>query len=835
MAANNELENGLQESYDGVKDAANSALNAGRTAKKTVATAKKTVKKGKQAAKAAKTLFSLIPLPIKIYIGASLGIALIFGCLLYFMPSIISNTLLHQNDPESVSDGKDFSDNKDADTSYKDMEDKASECREMIVEELDDGKQAAYKSLENAAASNNWKLDASHYVEPSTPNDNQNMVLLYSGYSVSTKNGLGDEAFKHYQGNEDDQVAGLSAYNDLKNMLDSAKSTSNTAHPYGNLLFGADFERDGNGEIKKKIVKEGKKTITYVYPVVYDMVVSEVIEKAILPSGITLDTVYEEGTSVGHTTSSTTSSSSTGVTAADAGEPLKAMGSFLITRYCGCFECNGNNLKQSADGTFLTEGETIAVDPSVIPLGTRVFIEGIGWRVAHDTGGAIKGKHIDVYVSNHKLAYDEGRTYNNVYVPVNNKKASSSTATSSSTTTSTVAAAGVSSEATYRDALNEMAYTLGHTLYPNEAWIDSIGLGNSSAAFGSDSLGYFGAMWFWIEYETGKTNDDAFWYFTKDDSRGGQAYGIQYDLLTGSLQEFMKYCVKQDATKYSMFKPYLNVPRSSLYATSASDTMPTIWKAAYEADPDGFKTLQKNYAIEKYLNPTLNNLEKKGYKVKSRSDVVKGSLLSWAFQAGPYGLASQITSIKGLEKADQANKLSDEEFITKLYDGRIKRSSMPRFPNEKKTALALQRQWDSTGSVGGATLHSGVFTWPLPGYTNNSSAYGWRIHPIYGTRKFHKGEDIPAPTGTAIVAAASGKVIGAGWVSGYGNYTQIDHGNGYVTAYGHQSRIDVSVGQTVTAGQKIGAVGSTGNSTGPHLHFEVYLHDQPTDPKSYFK
>ena len=177
MAANNELENGLQESYDGVKDAANSALNAGRTAKRTVATAKKTVKKGKQAAKAAKTLFSLIPLPIKIYIGASLGIALIFGCLLYFMPSIISNTLLHQNDPESVSDGKDFSDNKDADTSYKDMEDKASECREMIVEELDDGKQAAYKSLENAAASNNWKLDASHYVEPSTPNDNQNMVL----------------------------------------------------------------------------------------------------------------------------------------------------------------------------------------------------------------------------------------------------------------------------------------------------------------------------------------------------------------------------------------------------------------------------------------------------------------------------------------------------------------------------------------------------------------------------------------------------------------------------------------------------------------------------------
>lgn len=835
MAANNELENGLQESFDGVKDAANSAINAGRTAKKTVATAKKTVKNGKKAAKTAKKLFAFIPLPIKIYIISSLSIALIFGCLLYFMPSIISNTLLHQNDPESVSDGKDFSDNKDADTSYKDMEDKASECREMILEKLDEGKQAAYKSLEDAASSNGWKLDTSNYVEPSTPNDNQNMVLIYSGYSVSTKNGLGDEAFEHYQGNEDDQVEGLSAYNDLKNMMNSAKATSSTSHPYGNLLFGADFERDGNGEIKKKIVRETDKTITYVYPVVYDMVVSEVIEKAILPSGITLDTVYEEGTSVGHTTSSTTSSSATGTTVAEAGEPLEPLGVFEVTRYCGCKACNGNDLMLAADGSPLIEGETIATDPSVIPKGTRVFIEGIGWRVAHDTGSAIQGHIIDLFINDHERANEGGRTKHNVYVPVNNKMATSTTTASSSSASTTVAAAGVSSEATYRDALNEMAYTLGHTLYPNESWIDSIGLGNSSAAFGSDSLGYFGAMWYWIEYETGKTNDDAFWHFTKNDSKGGQAYGIQYDLLTGSLQEFMKYCVKQDATKYSMFTPYLNVPRSSLMADSEADAMPTAWKKAYTADPEGFKMLQKNYAIENYLNPTLNSLEKKGYKVKSRSDVVKGGLLSWAFQSGPYGLTSQITRIKGLESAEAANKLSDEEFLTKLYDGRIALSDMPRYPNEKKTALALQRQWDSAGTVGGATLHSGTFTWPLPGYTSNSSAYGWRIHPIYGTRKFHKGEDIPAPSGTAIVAAASGKVIEAGWNDDYGNYTRIDHGNGYITGYAHQSRINVSVGQTVTAGQKIGEVGTTGGSTGDHLHFEVYLNGQTTDPKSYFK
>ena len=153
---------------------------------------------------------------------------------------------------------------------------------------------------------------------------------------------------------------------------------------------------------------------------------------------------------------------------------------------------------------------------------------------------------------------------------------------------------------------------------------------------------------------------------------------------------------------------------------------------------------------------------------------------------------------------------------------------------KKKSGSSSSSSSSSAGNLSSATLTSGTFTWPLPGYTNNSSAYGWRTHPIFGTRKFHKGEDIPAPTGTPIVAAASGTVTTAGWVSGYGNYTVINHGGGVMTAYGHQSSINVSVGQTVTAGQTIGLVGSTGNSTGPHLHFEVYVNGSTQNPMSYF-
>jgi len=120
---------------------------------------------------------------------------------------------------------------------------------------------------------------------------------------------------------------------------------------------------------------------------------------------------------------------------------------------------------------------------------------------------------------------------------------------------------------------------------------------------------------------------------------------------------------------------------------------------------------------------------------------------------------------------------------------------------------------------------SGQLGWPVSAPI--TSPFGWR----WG--RMHEGVDLGAAYGTPIAAAGSGTVIYAGWLGGYGNLTVIDHGGGLATAYGHQSRIAVSVGQQVTRGETIGYVGSTGHSTGPHLHFEVRVNGQPVDPLGY--
>lgn len=122
---------------------------------------------------------------------------------------------------------------------------------------------------------------------------------------------------------------------------------------------------------------------------------------------------------------------------------------------------------------------------------------------------------------------------------------------------------------------------------------------------------------------------------------------------------------------------------------------------------------------------------------------------------------------------------------------------------------------------GGAVYSGGRMGWPIPGHTRISSPFGYRTHPVFKTKKLHTGIDIPAGTGTNVVAAAGGKVIYSGNLGGYGKTIMVDHGGGIVTLYAHNSSLVASQGQSVAKGAVIAKVGSTGVSTGPHSHFEV--------------
>lgn len=154
----------------------------------------------------------------------------------------------------------------------------------------------------------------------------------------------------------------------------------------------------------------------------------------------------------------------------------------------------------------------------------------------------------------------------------------------------------------------------------------------------------------------------------------------------------------------------------------------------------------------------------------------------------------------------------------------------------QQRAAARAAASSAGGGGGGAVSYqavsgSGVFMWPVSGPI--TSPFGYRDHPIFGRQILHAGIDIGVDEGTPVAAADSGVVVDADWLGGYGYAVIIDHGNGLSTVYGHNSSLNVSPGQSVSKGQIIAYSGSTGNSTGPHVHFEVRSGGEPVDPMGY--
>ena len=146
----------------------------------------------------------------------------------------------------------------------------------------------------------------------------------------------------------------------------------------------------------------------------------------------------------------------------------------------------------------------------------------------------------------------------------------------------------------------------------------------------------------------------------------------------------------------------------------------------------------------------------------------------------------------------------------------------------KQIETMIRRIQSGEKNIGGST---GTMVWPAEGEI--TSPFGWRVHPIFGTQRLHTGIDIGADYGDATRAADGGVVIHSDWMGGYGNAVIIDHGNGISTLYAHNSQLLVSEGQTVAKGQTVARVGSTGYSTGPHLHFEVRQNGTPVNPLNF--
>jgi murein DD-endopeptidase MepM/ murein hydrolase activator NlpD len=219
-------------------------------------------------------------------------------------------------------------------------------------------------------------------------------------------------------------------------------------------------------------------------------------------------------------------------------------------------------------------------------------------------------------------------------------------------------------------------------------------------------------------------------------------------------------------------------------------------------------------------------------------------------------LAAREQQMEVTEQAIEATETEAEEQVSKLQDffteareakAAVKslisqRASALRIAEEEQAAEeqrladleaareALQAQIAQSASTGTAT---GKLIWPMPGYSAGGGV-GWRVHPVYGYKSCHTGVDISAPSGTQIIAARGGTVIWTKSGGPYGNNTLIDHGNGLATFYAHQTSFAVSGGERVRKGEVIGYVGSTGYSTGPHLHFEVHINGVPHDPMGWF-
>lgn len=275
----------------------------------------------------------------------------------------------------------------------------------------------------------------------------------------------------------------------------------------------------------------------------------------------------------------------------------------------------------------------------------------------------------------------------------------------------------------------------------------------------------------------------------------------------------------EDATvklnnQYETYKTRVRV----MYENSSIGYIDILLSA--ESISDFFEKLEIVTQIAEYDKNLLDNLKAEQQKIQDKKDELEG-------------LKNELEGSKAVlvgKKSDLDSKMAESDAIVKKLES--SKSALEKELKQIEAEEARTRAQIASLS-GGGSYTGGSMLWPTPSCRIITSHYGWRLHPTLGYEKLHTGIDIGAGHGAKIIAAQSGTVIKATYNVAYGNYVVVDHGGGVCTLYAHQSSMAVSVGQRVNAGDTIGYVGSTGYSTGPHLHFEVIINGATTDPLGY--
>lgn len=234
------------------------------------------------------------------------------------------------------------------------------------------------------------------------------------------------------------------------------------------------------------------------------------------------------------------------------------------------------------------------------------------------------------------------------------------------------------------------------------------------------------------------------------------------------------------------------------------------------------RQLKTQYNI---LSRRLENSIKVMGNIQNRDD----NFYRVMMQMDPLSRGQRLAGLENEQRYRDLQLLSDGKLITDLtrrldYFDRCLYAQSLSFDQLREMASKQQDKIDHIPSVMPLNIDD---------YTV-ASGYGYRRDPVYGATAMHQGLDFAAKNGTNVYATADGRISVADWKGGYGNCIDIDHGYNYTTRYAHLSKITVNEGQMVRRGEKIGEVGSTGKSTGPHLHYEVRFKDQPQNPINYY-